>query len=181
MSRIAKKFILVPKCIKVNINKNKIILYKDNLCVSNKFHISVLPLFKNNKIIFNTNKNYIKSWMYAGTARAIINNAIFGLINNFKKVLILVGIGYKANIENNILYLNLGFSYTIKYNIPFNIKLKCLDNNKIIVEGYDKQLVGQIASDIRFFRPPECYKNGKGIRYENEIVIIKEHKKKLNK
>ncbi len=181
MSRIAKKPILVPENINIKINKNNIILWKNNIYIKSKFNKYVLLFYKNNKIIFNVLNNNYKYWKYAGTYRSIINNIILGLLYGFKKVLLLVGIGYKAFIENNILNLNLGYSYVIKYNIPLNIELKCLKNNKLVIKGYDKQLVGQVASKIRSFRPPECYKNGKGIRYKDEIVIIKEHKKKISK
>ncbi len=181
MSRIAKKFIVIPNDINVFINKNEIILSKGNILIKHKFHCSVLPLIKNNKIFFNVNNIYLKSWMYAGTIRSIVYNSIFGLQYGYKKKLIIIGIGYKAIIENNILLLHLGFSYIIKYFIPLNINIICLNQNEIEIKGYDKQLVGQVASDIRFFRPPECYKQGKGIRYENEVVRIKEHKKKLTK
>ncbi len=180
MSRIAKKPILIPKGIKVNIINNKIIILKDNLIIENIIHFSILIIIKNNKIILKNNNNNDKYSMYAGTTRSIINNILLGLENNFKKKLLLIGIGYKAYIKNNILFLNLGYSYTIKYIIPDYVNIKCL-NNKIIIKGYDKQKVGQVAAKIRSFRPPECYKEGKGIRYYNEFIRIKEHKKKISK
>lgn len=180
MSRIAKIPILVPKNIKIII-KNKILyLINKKNKIKHIIHNAVNILYKNNKIYVNINKHYYKAWMYAGTIRSIINNSIIGLTKGFVKKLLLIGIGYKVYIDNNILYLDLGYSYTINYIIPLNIVIKC-NNNEIIIKGYDKQLVGKVASEIRFFRKPECYKKGKGIRYIDEIVKIKEHKKKLNK
>ncbi len=182
MSRIAKKPIIIPKNVKINIINNEIIIFKDNLIIKNIIHYSVLPIIKKNKIIFTNYSYYSKKYlMYAGTIRSVINNILIGLKNNFIKKLLLVGIGYKAYIEKKILYLNLGFSYTIKYKIPNSINIECLNNNEIIIKGFDKQKVGQVAAEIRSFRPPECYKQGKGIRYSNEFVKIKEHKKKISK
>ncbi len=181
MSRIAKQPILIPKGIKINIINNKIIICKNNIIVKNKIHFSITPILKNNKIILNNSNSYYKFSMYAGTFRSIINNIILGLKNNFKKKLIIIGIGYKSYIKKNILFLNLGYSYTIKYNIPKNIIIKCLNFNEIIIKGYDKQKVGQVAAEIRSFKKPECYKKGKGIRYKNEFIKIKENKKKINK
>ncbi len=182
MSRIAKKPIIIPKGIEVNIINNKIIILKNNLIIKNIIHYSVLPVIKKNKIFFTIYKSYSKKYlMYAGTIRSIINNLLIGLENNFIKKLLLVGIGYKAYIEKKKLYLNLGFSYTIKYKIPKYIDIICLNNNEIVIKGFDKQKVGQVAAEIRSFRPPECYKQGKGIRYSNEFVKIKENKKKINK
>ncbi len=179
MSRIAKKPIIIPKNIKINIIGNKIIILKDNLVIEKLIHYSVLPIIKKNKIIFVNYNCYSKKYlMYAGTVRSIINNILIGLKKKFKKKLLLIGIGYKAYIDNNILFLNLGFSYIIKYNIPNYINIVCLNNNEILITGFDKQKVGQVAADIRFFKKPECYKQGKGIRYSDEFVKIKEHKKK---
>ncbi len=179
MSRIAKNPVIIPSSIKFFFNKNVLFLIKDKLKIKCVIHPSVILSITDNKIFFNVNKKYFNSWMYAGTTRSIINNYIIGLINGFSKKLVLVGIGYKAYIENNILFLNLGFSYTIKYKIPLSVSIKCIDFNNIIIKGYDKQLVGQIASEIRSFKKPECYKSGKGIRYKNEFVKIKESKKKI--
>ncbi len=179
MSRIAKKPIIVPKNIKIIIKRKNIYLINNNIKVIYRIHDAVIILYKNNKIYFNINKKYNNAWMYAGTIRSIINNTIIGFIYGFTKKLLLVGIGYKCYIKNNILFLNLGFSYIINYIIPSGIKIKCFNNNEILIEGYDKQLVGKVASEIRYNRPPECYKQGKGIRYFNEIIKIKEHKKKI--
>ncbi len=179
MSRIAKNPIVIPNSIKIFFDKNILFLIKDKLKIKCIIHPSVILSIIDNKIFFDINKKYFNSWMYAGTTRSIINNYIIGLINGYSKYLILVGIGYKAYIENDFLFLNLGFSYTIKYKIPFGILIECIDFNEIVIKGYDKQLVGQIASKIRSFKKPECYKSGKGIRYKDEFVKIKESKKKI--
>ncbi len=182
MSRIAEKPIIIPKNILVKIEGKKIFFKKDNLEFFKVVHNSVIPILKKkNKIIFKTNGNYLKNKKYTGTTRSIIFNIIYGLKYGFSKKLLIVGIGYKAYVENNTLILNLGFSHVINYNIPLNINIECTNSNEIIIKGWDKQLVGCVAAKIRSFRVPENYKKGKGIRYINEKVRIKEHKKKLIK
>ncbi len=181
MSRVAKKPICIPKGISVEVNDSTIIFTKGNLKIKKKIHNCVKPILLDNKIFFNVVDKTNYYWMHAGTCRSIVNNIIIGIMYGFIKKLLIIGVGYKVYIENNILFLNLGFSYVIKYNIPLNIELTCPNLNEIIVKGWDKELVGIVAAKIRSFHPPEKYKKGKGIRYFNEIVRIKEHKKKLSK
>lgn len=182
MSRIAKKSIIIPNDILVKIRGKKIFFKKDNLKFFKIIHNSVILILKNkNEIIFKTNGNFLKNKKYLGTTRSIIFNIIYGIKYGFSKILLIVGIGYKAFIKKNILSLNLGFSHVINYDVPHGINIECTDSNEIIIKGWDKQLVGCIAAKIRSFRPPEHYKKGKGIRYINEKVRIKEHKKKLSK
>ncbi len=179
MSRIAKNPIIIPKTILVSIKNNVVTLIKGNLKIKNTVHKFVIPYLLDNKIYFKINNISNRNWMYAGTSRSIINNLIIGMIYGFTKKLIIIGIGYKAYVKNNILFLHLGFSYIIKYFIPNDVYINCSDNNEIIVKGWNKELVGRVSSKIRSFRPPEKYKKGKGIRYYNEVVRIKEHKKKI--
>ncbi len=182
MSRIANKPIIIPKDILVKIKGKKIFFEKGNLKIFKIVHYNVIPILKNNnKIIFKTNGNFLKNKKYTGTTRSIVFNVIYGMKYGFVKKLLIVGIGYKAFIKNNTLILNLGFSHAINYNIPSNIFIKCTNSNEIIIKGWDKQLVGCVAAKIRSFRVPEHYKKGKGIRYIDEKVRIKEHKKKLSK
>ncbi len=182
MSRIAKKSIIIPKNILVKIKGKKIFFKKNNLEFFKIVHNSVIPIFKKkNEIIFKTDGNFLKNKKYIGTTRSVIFNIIYGMEYGFTKILLIVGIGYKAFIKKNVLCLNLGFSHIINYNIPLGINIKCTNSNEIIIKGWDKQLVGCVAAKIRSFRPPEHYKKGKGIRYINEKVRIKEHKKKLSK
>ncbi len=183
MSRVAKKPILVSKDINILIkNKNEIVFQKGLIKIKKIFNSNIILTLQKNYILVNVAYHSIKNWAYAGTVRSIINNFIIGLNKGYKKELILVGIGYKAVVQhNNVLSLNLGFSHTIYLNIPKNIRVLCPNVNEIIVSGYDKELVGQFSAYIRSFKPPESYKKGKGIRYLNENVRIKESKKKLTK
>ena len=110
-----------------------------------------------------------------GLARSLIHNMIVGVSAGFKKELAIVGVGYKATLAGSKLPLNLGFSHPIVYEVPAGVKLTVTPDNKMVVEGCDKQLVGETAAQIRRFRPPEPYK-GKGIRYADERIILKEGK-----
>ncbi len=179
MSRIAKKSLNVPEGISILIKEKKIILIKDN-----RKYVQLIPKYVlisciNRVLNFNVKFNNLKYWKYAGTIRSLLNNLIIGITVGFKKILKIIGIGYKAYVKDNKLFLNLGFSHIIIFDIPKYILIICNNLNEIIISGYNKQLVGQVAASIRLYHPPESYKKGKGIRYLNEVVRIKEHKKKV--
>jgi large subunit ribosomal protein L6 len=112
-----------------------------------------------------------------GTIRSLIINMIVGVTNGFEKRLQLVGVGYRAQVSGNNLNLSLGFSHPVIYNVPEDIKAETPTQTEICIKGIDKQKVGQVAADIRAFRRPEPYK-GKGIRFSDEKIVIKETKKK---
>ena len=107
-----------------------------------------------------------------GLIRSLIDNAVFGVVNGYKKELAIVGVGYKATLAGNKLTLNVGYSHSIEYIVPEGIKMTITDGVKILIEGFDKQLVSEVAARIRRFKKPEPYK-GKGIRYADEHVVIK--------
>ncbi|MCV2502204.1 MAG: 50S ribosomal protein L6 [Candidatus Lightella neohaematopini] len=178
MSRIAKKLIIIPNGIHVLLNNNTIIISGNNITNSYLFSNKILIKMNKNELLVSPLTNDKKSWAIAGTTRSIINNIIIGITTGFSKTLQLIGIGYRAqiNYKENILTLFLGFSHAINYKFPKSIMIKCVNNTDIIITGYDKQLVGQIAANIRSYRTVEPYK-GKGIRYLNEIIKIKEIKK----
>ncbi len=112
-----------------------------------------------------------------GTSRSIVDNVVQGVSEGFSKTLQIIGVGYRAAMQGRSLNLQLGFSHDINYPIPEGIEVRCDSATTIVVSGADKQRVGQVAADIRACRPPEPYK-GKGIRYDGEIVLRKEGKKK---
>jgi large subunit ribosomal protein L6 len=117
------------------------------------------------------------SKMQSGTIRALINNMVEGVTKGYERKLSLVGVGYRAAAQGKKLNLSLGFSHPIEYPIPDGITVDTPSQTEIIVKGADKKMVGQVASDIRRFRPPEPYK-GKGVRYAGERIVLKEAKKK---
>lgn len=113
----------------------------------------------------------------SGTARALIFNLIYGVSEGFEKHLSIVGVGYRAQMKGKLLNLSLGFSHPVAYPLPDGVTVETPEQTTIVVRGMDKQLVGQVAADIRAYRPPEPYK-GKGIRYKDEYVRRKQAKKK---
>jgi large subunit ribosomal protein L6 len=113
----------------------------------------------------------------AGTTRALINNMVTGVSSGFERKLTLVGVGYRAQAKGKVLNLSLGYSHPIDYPVPEGIEIETPAATEIVVKGSDKQRVGQVAAEIRGFRPPEPYK-GKGVRYADEHVVRKEAKKK---
>lgn len=112
----------------------------------------------------------------AGTMRALIANMVEGVSNGFEKKLSLVGVGYRASVQGKMLHLQLGFSHPVDFEIAEGVTIECPSQTEIFVRGFDKQQVGQVAAKIRSFRPPEPYK-GKGVRYADERVVMKEAKK----
>ena len=112
-----------------------------------------------------------------GTTRAVIANMVTGVTSGFEKKLTLVGVGYRAQAQGDKLNLSLGFSHPVVHQMPAGIKVETPQQTEVLIKGVDKQLVGQVAADVRGYRPPEPYK-GKGVRYADERVVMKETKKK---
>jgi large subunit ribosomal protein L6 len=113
----------------------------------------------------------------SGTTRSLINNMVIGVTNGFEKKLELVGVGYRAQAQGNKINLSLGFSHPVVYDVPEGITVETPATNEIVVKGIDRQAVGQVAAELRRYRPPEPYK-GKGVRYAKERIVMKEAKKK---
>ena len=112
----------------------------------------------------------------AGTFRSLVNNMVVGVTNGFEKKLTLVGVGYRAQVQGNTLTLALGFSHPVVYTAPEGVSIEAPTQTELVIKCCDKQRVGQVAAEIRAFRPPEPYK-GKGVRYSDERVVRKEAKK----
>lgn len=113
----------------------------------------------------------------AGTARSILNNMVIGVDKGFEKKLSLVGVGYRAKVSGKLIELTLGFSHPVKHQLPEGVTAETPSQTEIVVKGIDKQQVGQVAAELRAYRPPEAYK-GKGVRYADERIKLKETKKK---
>jgi len=113
----------------------------------------------------------------AGTTRALVNNMVTGVTNGFERKLTIIGVGYRAQAQGKKLNLTLGFSHPVVYDVPEGITIETPSQTEIVVKGANKQLVGQVAAEIRRYRPPEPYK-GKGVRYDDEHVVKKQAKKK---
>ncbi|PPI87876.1 50S ribosomal protein L6 [Candidatus Pantoea edessiphila] len=177
MSRIAKTPIIIPIGVKITLNGQLISIKGKNGTLNRVINNAVEIKHIDNTLTFNPYKNFIDGWAQAGTSRSIINAMIIGVNDGFIKTLQLVGVGYRASVKNNIITLSLGFSHTINHLLPVGISAECPNQTEIVLKSADKQLIGQVAADLRSYRPPEPYK-GKGICYSNEKVRIKEAKKK---
>ena len=174
MSRIGNNPINIPEGVKIDINDNIIIVTGKNGIQEWSMHPSIKATIDNGVMSFNRNDNSSNAKALHGTTRQIVNNMVLGVSIGFKKELEIIGVGYQASIQGKRLLLQLGYSHDIYFDLPDDIKATA-DRTSITIEGIDKQLVGSVASKIRSFRSPEPYK-GKGIRYKNEVVKIKQGK-----
>lgn len=171
MSRIGKRPINIPSDISVSVDGSKIVFKNSKISRELETHGRVLIDCSNEELSFQPINQEAQSRAYWGTYRALANNIVVGLTQGFSKVLEINGVGYKANVSGKVLELALGFSHPVKYNIPDGVEMS-VDKNMITIKGNDKQQIGQIAAEIRKFRPPEPYK-GKGIKYSDETIIRK--------
>ena len=177
MSRIGKNPIEIPEGVTVDV-AGQVVTAKGKQGELKTIIPDDVNIAKQDKLITLTMLNKTaeaqKLW---GTSRSSLNNIVLGVNEGFSRNLEIQGVGYRAQIQGKELVLQLGFSHEVRYSVPENIKIQCPDQTHIIINGPDKQKVGQTAAEIRSFRPPEPYK-GKGIRYEGEYVFRKEGKKK---
>lgn len=177
MSRIAKKPVPIPKGVTVEIKENLVKAKGAKGEGLQVIHPSVIVRMDNESIVFEPNPGAADNLAMVGTMRALTQNMIYGVHVGFEKKLELVGVGYRAQAQGKELNLSLGYSHPIKYPIPDGISIETPSQTEVVVKGIDNQKVGQVAAEIRAFRPPEPYK-GKGVKYANERIIRKEAKKK---
>ncbi|PZT48308.1 50S ribosomal protein L6 [Helicobacter valdiviensis] len=171
MSRVGKKPISIPSAISVSVEGSKIVFKGGKLTKELETYGRVGIACKDNELVFSLVGEDAQSRAYWGTYRALANNIVIGLSEGFTKQLEINGVGYKAAVKGKVLELALGFSHPINYDIPEGVEIS-VDKNIIVIKGADKQQIGQIAAEIREFRPPEPYK-GKGIKYSDERIIRK--------
>ena len=176
MSRVAKNPINVPDNVELNIVEDlvKVKGSKGEL----EFNIPSSVSIENNENVLTVkyNKDDQQSVALAGTTRSIVNNMVIGVSVGFEKKLELIGVGYRAKASGKLLELTLGFSHPIKYQLPEEVEVETPSQTEVVLKSHNKQILGQAASEIRAFRPPEPYK-GKGVRYSDEQVKRKEAKK----
>ena len=177
MSRIAKEAVAIPQGVEVSVT-GQVVSAKSKL---GQMTLNVHPLVKvvieDKNIHVQQADDSADSNMQSGTTRALIHNMIVGLDKGFEKKLQLVGVGYRAQAKGKVLNLALGFSHPVEHALPEGVTCETPSQTEIVLKSYDKALLGQVAADIRAYRAPEPYK-GKGIRYADEVVRIKEAKKK---
>jgi large subunit ribosomal protein L6 len=177
MSRVAKAPIPVAKGVDVKINGQNVTVKGGKGSMSLDVHADVLVEQAGDVLNVKPTAEDKPAWAMAGTMRALLNNMVVGVSEGFERKLQLVGVGYRAQGKGKVLNLNLGFSHPIDYPVPEGITIDTPSQTEIVVSGCDKQKVGQVAAEIRGYRPPEPYK-GKGVRYADERVLRKEAKKK---
>lgn len=177
MSRVAKAPVAVASGVTVTINGQSVEVKGSKGTLTHELHPAVTVEQNDGVITVKPADNEKQSWAQAGTARALINNMITGVSDGFEKKLTLIGVGYRAQAKGKSLDLSLGFSHPVVYELPEGVTAETPSQTEIVIKGFDKQKVGQVAAEIRSFRPPEPYK-GKGVRYTDEYVIRKEAKKK---
>ena len=177
MSRVAKVPVSIPNGVEVKLDGSNMTVKGSGGLLSYKIHHDVTVEVNDNVIQVKWDDAIKKAKAQAGTTRASINNMVMGVSKGFEKKLTLIGVGYRAQVKGNKLTLSLGFSNPVEYQVPEGITVEAASQTELLVKGNDKQQVGQVASEIRAFRPPEPYK-GKGVRYTDEYVARKDAKKK---
>ena len=178
MSRVAKKPIAIPSGVEINV-EGQLVTVKGPKGQMQHLVNNQVSVEKNesNELVVSVVSNSKQAWAQAGTARAVVNNLVTGVSTGFERKLQLIGVGYRAQAQGKSLNLSLGFSHPVDYPVPEGITIETPSQTEVVVKGMDKQRVGQVAAEIRAFRPPEPYK-GKGVRYADEVVVRKEAKKK---
>jgi large subunit ribosomal protein L6 len=175
MSRVAKTPVEIPAGVELKLTGQHVAVKGKNGSLELTVHDTVAVKQDDNVLSFE-GKNPKASAM-AGTMRVLVNNMVIGVDKGFEKKLLLNGVGYRAKTSGDLLSLTLGFSHPVDYQLPTGVTAETPTQTEIVVKGADKQQVGQVAAEIRAFRPPEPYK-GKGVRYSDEHVRRKETKKK---
>lgn len=177
MSRIAKNPVALPEGVVVNINALGVTVKGPRGELTQHINAAVIVEQEGGLVRCKAAEGAANGSAHAGTARALINNMVIGVTAGFQRKLTLVGVGYRAQAQGDKLNLALGFSHPVVHEMPEGIKVETPTQTEILIKGADKQQVGQVAAEIRAYRSPEPYK-GKGVRYADEKVILKETKKK---
>jgi large subunit ribosomal protein L6 len=177
MSRIANYPVEVPEKVEVNVDHDQVSVKGPLGALTQKITTNVKIERVDNRLEFKANDNSRQANAMSGTVRALVANMVTGVTKGFEKKLTLVGVGYRAQAQGDKLNLTLGFSHPVVHPLPQGIKAETPTQTEILIKGTDKQLVGQVAAEVRRYRGPEPYK-GKGVRYADEKIVLKETKKK---
>jgi large subunit ribosomal protein L6 len=177
MSRIAKYPVPVPKGVEVNLAGGSIAVKGPLGAIARPADPNVGVEKEGENIVFKALANSNHANAMSGTMRALVAGMVTGVTKGFEKRLALVGVGFRAQAQGDKLSLALGYSHPVVHQMPKGIKVATPTQTEIVISGVDKQLVGQVAAEVRAYRPPEPYK-GKGVRYRDEVIVLKETKKK---
>ncbi|MBA4697666.1 MAG: 50S ribosomal protein L6 [Legionella sp.] len=179
MSRVAKASISLPSQVELVVNQGTVNVKGPKGSLTHTYNklVDIVQHAEEKKITFQPLGNNPNGWTQAGTARALLNNMITGVTTGFSRTLELVGVGYRAQVAGSKLTLSLGYSHPIEYTLPEGVTAETPNVTTVILRSINKQLLGQVAAEVRAYRPPEPYK-GKGVKYNNEVIQRKEAKKK---
>jgi len=177
MSRIGKRPVTIPSGVTATLDGQHVAVKGPKGELSQHLVDDVLLKLEDGELTVSPRDESKRSQAMWGMSRTVIANLVTGVTEGFTKKLEITGVGYRAAVQGKFLQLNLGFSHDVNYPIPDGIEIQCPKPTEIVVSGIDKQKVGQVAAEIRAYRPPEPYK-GKGVRYEGEYILRKEGKKK---
>jgi large subunit ribosomal protein L6 len=177
MSRIAKYPVALPKGVEVNMASGQISVKGPLGTIARATDPNVEMKKEGEELLFKALGNSNHADAMSGTMRALVANMVQGVTKGFEKRLALVGVGFRAQAQGDKLNLSLGFSHPVVHQMPKGVKVATPTQTEIVITGIDKQLVGQVAAEVRNHRPPEPYK-GKGVRYAGEVIVLKETKKK---
>ena len=177
MSRVAKNPVAIPSGVEVSIAEGEIRVKGPLGALSRNLHPSVSVEMEDGAIQCRAVAGADNARAMSGTMRALVNNMVVGVTKGFERKLTLVGVGYRAQAQGDKLNLSLGFSHPVVHQMPDGIKVETPTQTEVLIKGVDKQVVGQVAAEVRAYRSPEPYK-GKGVRYADEVVMMREAKKK---
>jgi large subunit ribosomal protein L6 len=177
MSRIAKYPVPLPKGVEATFAAESLSIKGPLGTLTQRLRRDVKVAKEGEQLTFNIADESDEANAMSGTLRALVSNMVIGVTKGFEKRLTLVGVGYRAQAQGDKLNLTLGFSHPVVHRMPKGVKVETPTQTEIVIKGLDKQQVGQVAAEIRAYRPPEPYK-GKGVRYSNEQIVLKETKKK---
>jgi len=177
MSRVAKRPVAVEKGVEVNIVDNALTVKGPKGSLTLECHSEIELINDDSGLAVSPRSGSRFARAMAGTTRSLISNMVTGVSAGFERKLRLVGVGYRARLEGKNVHLSLGFSHPIVHVVPEDVTVETPTQTEILVKGIDKQKVGQVAAELRDYRPPEPYK-GKGVRYDDERIVLKEAKKK---
>ena len=177
MSRVAKNPVVLPAGVEAKFSATDLTVKGSLGSISLPLSSEVEIKLEDNALTFAAKNESKFARSMSGTLRALVNNMVIGVSKGFEKKLNLVGVGYRAQAQGDTLNLTLGFSHPVAHPMPAGVKVETPTPTEILLKGVDKQKVGQVAAEIRAYRSPEPYK-GKGVRYADEVVVLKETKKK---
>mgnify|MGYP000852854721 FL=1 len=175
MSRIGNKPVVIPAGVTIDLKDNTVTVKGPKGELSYTFNQNITLVQNEGEVVFTRPDDSKENKTIHGTTRAVFNNMVVGVTEGFQRELELIGVGYRAQLQGKKLVLNVGYSHPVEFTPEEGVEIEVPSNTKVIVKGYDKQKVGELAANIRGVRPPEPYK-GKGIRYVDEFVRRKEGK-----